>query len=162
LPERLCAVGRARVGGRIAERAARALERVGAGRERVSATSLIEWYVPFSLVTHAERAPAAAPPGGRPVILSLVALTESAPAAALPGGRPVILSLVALTESAPAAALPGGRPIESASAAAWPSRPHLRPRGRAGRTCSQTRWRLPRACQRQRPRRRAGGPCSRA
>jgi len=84
LPESLCAVGRARVGGRIAERAARALERVSAGRERVSlvsATSLIEWCVPLSLVTHAE--------------------------------------------SAPAAALPGGRPVESASVAAWPSRPHL-------------------------------------
>jgi len=43
--ESLCAVGRARVGGRIAERAACALERVGAGRERVSAMSLIEWCV---------------------------------------------------------------------------------------------------------------------
>jgi len=62
-----------------------------------------------TIMAPAESAPAAAPPGGRPVLSSLSAPAEIAPAAAPPGEPRLLSSLPA--KNAPAAVSPGGRPV---------------------------------------------------
>jgi len=86
------------------ETSAGAAARLAPGKQ--STTDLTE---SVTIMAPAESAPAAAPPGGRPVLSSLSAPAEIAPAAAPPGGPRLLSSLPA--QSAPAAVSPGGRPV---------------------------------------------------